>query len=165
MSQTIEYSSLCLWHPTPVFLPGESQGRGSLVGCRASERRGILWRWRGPSGLRWVWRNGRGPVCQLLYCATVLFKLLYCKIKFFSFLCLFFYVLFDGMALCDLSNVSCGVTCPPRARRAPSGRDSACAQRSGSRRSASANAETLIRNLVVLSAVVCSARRGSFCTH
>ena len=25
------------WHPTPVFLPGESQGRGSLVGCR-------LWR-------------------------------------------------------------------------------------------------------------------------
>ena len=22
------------WHPTPVFLSGESQGRGSLVGCR-----------------------------------------------------------------------------------------------------------------------------------
>ena len=21
------------WHPTPVFLPGQSQGRGSLVGC------------------------------------------------------------------------------------------------------------------------------------
>ena len=21
------------WKPTPVFLPGESQGRGSLVGC------------------------------------------------------------------------------------------------------------------------------------
>ena len=21
------------WHPTPVFLPGESHGRGSLVGC------------------------------------------------------------------------------------------------------------------------------------
>ena len=22
------------WQSTPVFLPGESQGRGSLVGCR-----------------------------------------------------------------------------------------------------------------------------------
>ena len=22
------------WQPTPVFLPGESQGRGSLVACR-----------------------------------------------------------------------------------------------------------------------------------
>ena len=22
------------WQPSPVFLPGESQGRGSLVGCR-----------------------------------------------------------------------------------------------------------------------------------
>ena len=22
------------WQPTPVFLPGESQGRWSLVGCR-----------------------------------------------------------------------------------------------------------------------------------
>ena len=21
------------WQPTPVFLPGESQGQGSLVGC------------------------------------------------------------------------------------------------------------------------------------
>ena len=22
------------WQPTPVFLPGEAQGRGSLLGCR-----------------------------------------------------------------------------------------------------------------------------------
>ena len=22
------------WQPTPVFLPGESQGQGTLVGCR-----------------------------------------------------------------------------------------------------------------------------------
>ena len=29
----------------------------ALKGQYASERRGILWRWRGPSGLRWVWRN------------------------------------------------------------------------------------------------------------
>ena len=26
------------WQPTPVFLPGESQGRGSLVGCRLRDR-------------------------------------------------------------------------------------------------------------------------------
>ena len=26
------------WQPTPVFLPGESQGRGSLVGCRLRGR-------------------------------------------------------------------------------------------------------------------------------
>ena len=26
--------SMGKWQPTPVFLPGESQGRGSLVGCR-----------------------------------------------------------------------------------------------------------------------------------
>ena len=27
----------------------------------ASERRGLLWGWRGLSGLRWAWHNGRGP--------------------------------------------------------------------------------------------------------
>ena len=26
------------WQPTPVFLPGESQGRGSLLGCRLRGR-------------------------------------------------------------------------------------------------------------------------------
>ena len=26
------------WQPTPVFLPGESQGRGSLVGCHLRGR-------------------------------------------------------------------------------------------------------------------------------
>ena len=26
------------WQPTPVFLPGESQGRGSLLGCRLCGR-------------------------------------------------------------------------------------------------------------------------------
>ena len=39
------------WQPTPVFLPGESQGRGSLVGCRlwgrtesdATEVHSIAW--------------------------------------------------------------------------------------------------------------------------
>ena len=34
------------WHPTPVLLPGESQGRWSLVGCRlwGSHRVGHDWR-------------------------------------------------------------------------------------------------------------------------
>ena len=49
-----------------VFLGGRRETLVSLAFCRgpsgtslgASERRGILWRWRGPSGLRWVWRNG-----------------------------------------------------------------------------------------------------------
>ena len=32
------------WQPTPVFLPGESQGQGSLVGCRLWGRRvGHYW--------------------------------------------------------------------------------------------------------------------------
>ena len=26
------------WQPTPVFLPGESQGRGGLMGCRLQGR-------------------------------------------------------------------------------------------------------------------------------
>ena len=26
------------WQPTPVFLPGESQGQGGLVGCRLWDR-------------------------------------------------------------------------------------------------------------------------------
>ena len=29
----LETSQDHFWQPTPVFLPGESQGRGSLVGC------------------------------------------------------------------------------------------------------------------------------------
>ena len=28
-----EGGNICIWQPTPVFLPGESQGRQSLVGC------------------------------------------------------------------------------------------------------------------------------------
>ena len=32
--QSCEVITTTKWHPTPVFLPGESQGRGSLVGCR-----------------------------------------------------------------------------------------------------------------------------------
>ena len=35
------------WQPTPVFLPGESQGRGSLVGCR-------LWGHTESDRLKWL---------------------------------------------------------------------------------------------------------------
>ena len=35
------------WQPTPVFLPGESQGRGSLVGCR-------LWVAQSQTWLKWL---------------------------------------------------------------------------------------------------------------
>ena len=31
------------WQPTPVFLPGESQGPGSLVGCRLWGRTESAW--------------------------------------------------------------------------------------------------------------------------
>ena len=31
---TFHFHALETWQPTPVFLPGESQGRGSLAGCR-----------------------------------------------------------------------------------------------------------------------------------
>ena len=31
------------WQPTPLFLPGESQGQGSLVGCLGSHRVGHDW--------------------------------------------------------------------------------------------------------------------------
>ena len=29
------------WQPTPVFLPGESHGQGSLEGCRPWGRKGV----------------------------------------------------------------------------------------------------------------------------
>ena len=37
--------------------PQQATVTNASTGDPQSERRGILWRWRGPSGLRWVWRN------------------------------------------------------------------------------------------------------------
>ena len=34
LKSLLQHLVLCLWICTPVFLPGESQGWGSLVGCR-----------------------------------------------------------------------------------------------------------------------------------
>ena len=45
------------WQPTPVFLPGESQGRGSLVGCR-------LWVAQGRTRLKWL----RSTALSLIFC-------------------------------------------------------------------------------------------------
>ena len=45
------------WQPTPVFLPGESQGQGSLVGCRlwglAQSRIRLKWLSSSSSRLEW----------------------------------------------------------------------------------------------------------------
>ena len=57
------------WQPTPVFLPGESQGWGSLMGCRLwghielattevtwqQQRKTHLMMWMDPLGLYSVW--------------------------------------------------------------------------------------------------------------
>ena len=40
------------WQPTPVFLPGESQGRESLVGCR-------LWVAQSQTWLKWLSSSSR----------------------------------------------------------------------------------------------------------
>ena len=55
------------WQPTPVFLPGESQGRGSLVGCH-------LWVAQSRTRLKWLsssssieqWRRQWHPTPVLL---------------------------------------------------------------------------------------------------
>ena len=43
------------WQPTPGFLPGESQGRGSLVGCR-------LWCAQSPTRLKRLSSSSREPI-------------------------------------------------------------------------------------------------------
>ena len=48
------------WQPTQVFLPGESQGQGSLVGCRLwglteSETTGATWQQQQQQSLSHVW--------------------------------------------------------------------------------------------------------------
>ena len=71
------------WQPTPVFLPGESQGRGSLVGCRlwghtesdttdttSAEAAEQLDHWRVALSLRYgssrvsLWLSGKESTCQ-----------------------------------------------------------------------------------------------------
>ena len=54
------------WHPTPVFLPGESQGQRSLMGCRL---------WVAQSQARLMWLSSSSSVVELtLYCNIFLWK-------------------------------------------------------------------------------------------
>ena len=54
------------WQPTPMFLPGESQGRWSLVGCRLWGRTGLDTTERlssSSSSSQWMWAASRRTVC------------------------------------------------------------------------------------------------------
>ena len=62
------------WQPTPVFLPGESQGRGSLVGCRlwgrmesdmaeATQQQQCLNSWLSYSWTS-LWLSGKESICS-----------------------------------------------------------------------------------------------------
>ena len=53
------------WHPTPVLLPGESQGRQSLVGCR-------LWGLTESDTTEATWQQQQQPLEQ---CICFLFLL------------------------------------------------------------------------------------------
>ena len=55
------------WQPTPVFLPGESQGRRSLVGCRlmGSHRVGHDWSDLAVAAATIIYR--RGKPCEMLF--------------------------------------------------------------------------------------------------
>ena len=52
------------WQPTPVFLPGESQGQGSLVGCCLQGRRGS-----DTTEVTWQWTLGRAQREKDILCA------------------------------------------------------------------------------------------------
>ena len=48
------------WQPTPVFLPGESQGQGSLVGC-------CLWVTQSRTQLKWLSSSSRDIHNKMFY--------------------------------------------------------------------------------------------------
>ena len=61
------------WQPTPVFLPGESQGWGSLVGCRLWGSHRVGHDWSDSACLvtksqvnKWM-KEGRPPVSFIIY--------------------------------------------------------------------------------------------------
>ena len=100
------------WQPTPVFLPGESQGRGSLVGCR-------LW---GLHRVRHSWSDLAAAaaaavmsnvehlfMCLLAICMSSSEKCLFKSFPHFLIGCLFFWhwvvwaaCIFWKLILCQL---------------------------------------------------------------
>ena len=66
------------WQPTPVFLPGESQGQGSLVGCRIWGRNYMRYS-RAPLNvvLHEIYLNGdiHSPTCNHLFPAYTFFNI------------------------------------------------------------------------------------------
>ena len=57
------------WQPTPVFLPGESQGRGSLVGC-------CLWGRKSRTWLKWL-RSSSSSTCFTCICCSTRIRSLF----------------------------------------------------------------------------------------
>ena len=57
------------WQPTPVFLPGEFQGRGSLVGCRFGVAQSRTWLKQLSSSSKlkpWIWLLMKAQPCPTL---------------------------------------------------------------------------------------------------
>ena len=54
------------WHPTPLFLPGECQGRGSLVGCIYGVAQSRTRLKRLSSSSRQLWGSPGGSVVGLI---------------------------------------------------------------------------------------------------
>jgi len=61
------------WQPTPVFLPGESQGQGSLVGCHLWGRR-VGHDWSDLAAAAYKWKT-----CSVCPSETGLFHLAKCS--------------------------------------------------------------------------------------
>ena len=91
------------WQPTPVFLPGESQGWGSLVGCR-------LWVAQSWTRLKRLSSSSSNAFCKMSTTNSLLsWEWLLCACEFlevcFVFFCLFVVLCFWSDAQCSVSAV------------------------------------------------------------
>ena len=82
------------WQPTPAFLPGESQGRGSLVGCHlwVSQSRTWLTWLSSSSSEQWYWASFHASDGHVLSCAC-LSSLETCLFKCFAYFWIQFFLL------------------------------------------------------------------------